>query len=195
MGVLADHLLVISGSATTTYLYWLCRSPLPDKEGYFVLFTYCGFFYPLQCVCSFCLSFMTCTWWFQLILPSFGWHVIPVGHFLQKSLNKNSKIGFFLLPTARPCPLTHDPPLPILAGYRLVVPGSHACFTFFTCCSCTYRVLEIVLYVLSCTFGFLWRGLFFDLPFLMTCFFWGLGLIGSWALFPCFCRTTLLFLL
>ena len=36
MGILADHLLVISSSATTTYLYWLCRSPLPDKEGYFV---------------------------------------------------------------------------------------------------------------------------------------------------------------
>ena len=146
VGVLADHLLVISGSATTTYLYWLCRSPLPDKEGYFVLFTYCGFFYPLQCVCSFCLSFMTCTWWFQLILPSFGWHIIPVGHFLQKSLNKNSKIGFFLLPTARPCPLTHDPPLPILAGYRLVVPGSHACFTFFAFCSCICRDLKIGVY-------------------------------------------------
>ena len=36
MGVLADHLLVVSCSATTTYLCWLCRSLLPDKENYFV---------------------------------------------------------------------------------------------------------------------------------------------------------------
>ena len=36
VGVLADHLLVISGLATTTYLCWLCRSPLPEKESYFV---------------------------------------------------------------------------------------------------------------------------------------------------------------
>ena len=36
VGVLVDHLLVVSGSATTIYLCWLCRSPLPDKEGYFV---------------------------------------------------------------------------------------------------------------------------------------------------------------
>ena len=36
MGVLADHLLVVSGSATTIYLYWPCRSLLSDKEDYFV---------------------------------------------------------------------------------------------------------------------------------------------------------------
>ena len=36
MGVLADHLLIVNCSATTTYLCWLYRSPLPDKEGYFV---------------------------------------------------------------------------------------------------------------------------------------------------------------
>jgi len=138
--------------------------PLPDKEGYFVcLFACCGFFYPLQCVCSLSLSLflMTCTWWFQLILTFFWWHVITAGHFSQKSLSKNPRIGFFPLPIARPCPLTHDPPLPILAGYRLVVPGSRACFILFTCRSCIYRVLEIGLYVLPCTFGFLWHGLFF----------------------------------
>ena len=134
-------------------------------------------FYPLQCLCSLSLFLMACTWWFQLILASFGWHVFPAGHFPQKSLSKNPRIGFFPLPTARPCSLTHDPPLLILAGYRLVVPGSCVCFTFFACCSCICRDLEIGLYVLPCTFGFLWRGLFFDLPFLMTCFFWGLGLI------------------
>ena len=119
---------------------------------------------------------MAGTYWFQLIFTSFGWHVIPTGHFPQKSLSKNPKIGFFPFPTARPCsllPLTHDPPLPILAGYKLVVPRSCACFTFFVCCSCIYRDLEIGLYVLPCIFGFLWRGLFSDLPFFMNYFFLG----------------------
>ena len=55
------------------------------------------------------------------------------------------------------------------------MPGSCVCFTFFACCSCICRDLEIGLYVLPCTFGFLWRGLFFDLPFFMTCFFLGVG--------------------
>ena len=127
-------------------------------------------------MCALSLSLMTCTRWFQLILASFGWYVIPVGHFPQKSLSKNPKIGFFSLPTIRPYPLTHDPSLPILAGYRLVVPGSRACFTFFTRHSCICRVLEIRLYVLSCTFGFLWRGLFSNLPSLWLASF------GDWAL-------------
>ena len=47
--------------------------------------------------------------------------------------------------------------------------------SFFACCSCICRDLEIGLYVLSCTFGFFWRGLFSDLPFFMTCFFLGVG--------------------
>ena len=189
MGVLVDHLLVISGSATTIYLCWLCRSPLPEKEGYFVCLLAVAFSTRYS-VCALSLSLplslplMACTWWFQLILVSFGWYVIPTGHFPRKNLSKNPKIGFFLLPTARPCPLIYDPPLLILAGYRLVVPVCRACFTFFTRHSCICCVLELVLYVLSCTFGFLWRGLFSDLPFFKTCFFWGLGLVGSWAFFP-----------
>ena len=127
---------------------------------------------------------MAYIWWFQLILASFGWHVIPAGHFPQKSLSKNPIIGFFPFPTTRPCPLTHNPPLPILAGYKLVVPGSRVYFTFFICCSYICRHLEIGLYVLPCTFGFLWRGLFSDLPLFMPYFFWGLGLVGSWAFLP-----------
>ena len=184
VGVFVDHLLVVSGSATTTYMCWLCCFPLLDKEDYFVCLLVIAFLLVTVCVLSLSLSLMVCTWWFQLILASFGWHVILAGHFPQKSLSKNPKIGFFPFPTARPCPLTHDPPLPILAGYRLVVPGSRACFTFFTRHSCICRVLEIGLYVLLCTFGFLWRWLFSDLLFFMTCFFWGLGLVGSWAFLP-----------
>ena len=177
MGVLANHLLVVSDSTTTTYLCWLCRSPLPNKKGYFVCLLPV-----IVCVLSLSLSlslsFMAGTYWFQLILTSFGWHVIPARHFPQKSLIKNPKIGFFPLPTTKPCPLLpliHDPPLPILAGYKLVVPGSYACFTFFACCSCICYDLEIGLYVLPCTFGFLWHRLFSNLPFFMTCFFLGVG--------------------
>ena len=135
-------------------------------------------------MCTLSLSLMACIWWFQLILTSFGWHVIPAGYFPQKSLSKNPKISFFPLPTARPYTLTHDPPFLILVGYRLVVLGSRACFTFYVCCSCICHGLELVLYVLLCTCGFLWRELFSDLLFFMTCFFWGLGLVGSWAFFP-----------
>ena len=126
-----------------------------------------------------------------LVVPThlyFFWVVChPSRTFLPKELEWEPQNRFFPLPTTRPCPflpLTHDPPLPILARYRLVMPGSRACFTFFTCCSCIYCVLEIGLYVLPCTFGFLWHGLFSDLPFFMTCFFWGLGLVGPWAFLP-----------
>ena len=45
-------------------------------------------------------------------------------------MNGNPKIGF--LPTARPyplLPLTHDPPLPVLAEYRLVLSRPCACST------------------------------------------------------------------
>ena len=149
------------------------------------MFACCGFFYPLQCVCSLSLSIPHGMHLVVSTHPYFFWgHVIPTGHFPQKSLSKNPRIGFFSLPTARPCPLTHGLPLPILAGYRLVVPRSRACFTFFTRCSCICRVMKIGLYVLPCTFGFLWRGLFSALPFFMTCFFWRLGLVGSWAFLP-----------
>ena len=120
--------------------------------------------------------------------PCFFWVACHLSRtFPPKELSKNPIIGFFPLPTTIPCPLlplTHDPPLPILVEYRLVVSRSCACFTFFACCSCICRDLEIGLYVLLCTFGFLWRGLFSDLPFFMTCFFWGLGLVGSWAFLP-----------
>ena len=52
VGVLADHLLVVSCSATTTYLYWLCYSPLPNKEGYFVCLFVCRGFSTHYSVCA-----------------------------------------------------------------------------------------------------------------------------------------------
>ena len=74
---------------------------------------------------------MACTQWFQLILASFGWYVIPTRHFPQKSLSRNSRIGFPFSswPDHALLPLTYDPPLPILARYRLVVSGPYACST------------------------------------------------------------------
>ena len=140
----------------------------------------------IVCVLSLSLSFPH---GMHLVVPThlyFFWVAChPSRIFPSKELEQEPRNKFFSpLPTARPCPLTHDPPLPILARYRLVVPGSRTCFTFFVCCSCICRDLEIGLYVLPCTFGFLWHGLFSDLPFFMTCFFWGLGLVGSWAFLP-----------
>ena len=43
----------------------------------------------------------------------FGWYIIPAGHFPQKSLSGNPKIGSLLLLTVRPHPLlprTRGPP-------------------------------------------------------------------------------------
>ena len=120
--------------------------------------------------------------------PYFFWVAYhPNRTFPIKKPEQKPKIGFFPLSTARPCPLlplTHDPPLTILARYKLVVHESCTCFTFLACCLCICRDLEIGLYVLACIFGFLWHGLFSDLPFFMTCFFWGLGFVRSWAFLP-----------
>ena len=159
--------------------------PFAKQRRLFYLFTCRGFFYPLQCVFSLSLSFPH---GIHLVVPThpyFFWIAChPSRTFPPKGSKQEPHNRFFPLPTAKPCPLTHDPPLPILTGYRLVVPGSHACFTFFVCCSYICCDLEIGLYVLPCTFGFLWRGLFSDLPLFMPCFFWGLGLVGSWAFLP-----------
>ena len=146
------------------------------------------------------MAFLSATVWvFSLPIP-YGIHLVVRVHpyffwvvchpsriFSPKEPEQEPQNRLSSLPTAKPyplLPLTYDPPLPILARYKLMVPGSHVCFTFFACYLCICRDLEIGLYVLSCTFGFLWRGLFSDLPFFMTCFFWGLGLVGSWAFLP-----------
>ena len=69
----------------------------------------------------------------SLNLSSFGWSVIPAGHTSQKSLGKSHKIGLFPSPHHQIIPpylWPMTPPRPILAGYRLVVSGPHACFPF-----------------------------------------------------------------
>ena len=52
VSVLTDHLLVVNCSATTTYLYWLCCSLLPDKENYFVCLLAMAFLPVTVCVPS-----------------------------------------------------------------------------------------------------------------------------------------------
>ena len=185
VGVLADHLLVVSCSAITTYLCWLCRFPLLDKEGYFVCLLAVAFLPVTVCVLSLSISHGM-----HLVVPThpyFFWVACHPSRTLPPKEPEQEPHNIFFPLGARPCsllPLTHDPPLPILAGYRLVVSESCACFTFLACCLCICRDLEIGLYVLACIFGFLWRGLFSDLPFFITCFFWGLGLFRSWAFLP-----------
>ena len=85
-----------------------------------------------QCGYSLLLSHMACTQWFQFILASFGWYIIPAGQFPKKSLIRNPTIDFPPFPTTRSCPilpLSHDPPLPVFAGYMLVMYGPCACST------------------------------------------------------------------
>ena len=73
----------------------------------------------------------------------------------KRGLGRNREIDTFPFPhhqTIPPLPLTSylwpmAPPCPILAGYRLVVPGPCACFPFryvqeSACCSCVCRDLE-----------------------------------------------------
>ena len=66
-------------------------------------------------------------------LASFGWSIIPAGHTSQKSLGRSRKISLFPSPhhqTIPPYLWPMTPPHPILARYKLVVPGLHVCFPF-----------------------------------------------------------------
>ena len=153
----------------------------------FYLFVYRG---TLTCydmgALSLFLFLMACTQWFQLILTSFRWYVIPTGYFPQKSLSRNPRIGFPLSPSSDYAllPLTHDPPLPVLARYRLVVSRPYACstsvyvqnllavhaFAVVRMLVCTFCLPSLTSYVLSC--------FIISHPF-MACSLWG------WALFDC----------
>ena len=83
----------VSCSATTTYMCWLCHSPLPDKEDYFV--------------CLFIVAFLSTTMWvFSLAIPhgihlvipthpTFFWVVChPTRTSPQKNLSRNPRIDF-----------------------------------------------------------------------------------------------------
>ena len=103
----------VSYPAITTTLCQSCHVPFPDKRVLFCFLDLQGIPIRIKVVYSLLLTPMACTQRFQLIFPSFGWYVIPARHFLQKSLSRNPKIDFPLLPTARPyslLPLTHGLP-------------------------------------------------------------------------------------
>ena len=75
-------------------------------------------------------------------------------------------------------------PLPILAGYKLVMFGPCACFTpvyvqNLPCCSCICHDLGAFLHILSLIFDFLWRELLSNSSFSMARSLW------RWALLDC----------
>ena len=103
----------VSCLATTTYLCWLCHSPLLDKENYFVYL--------------FIVTFLSTTVWvFSLSIPH-GMHlVVPIHPFLfwvvchlsrtfpPKEFEQELQNRLSLLLTTRPypfIPLTYNPPL------------------------------------------------------------------------------------
>ena len=72
----------------------------------------------------------------HLVVPIhiyFFWTVChPSETFPPKEPKQESQNRFSPLPTSRPCPLlplTHNPPLPVLAGYKLVISGPYMCST------------------------------------------------------------------
>ena len=90
------------------------------------------------------------------------------------------------------------PPRPILAGYRLVVPGPCACFPFryvqeSACCSCVYRDLETLrLCFLTFHVGFsLVSRSIQELGFI---WWWALHFFGPFLIFFISCNVELLFL-
>ena len=70
--------------------------PITRQRVLFSLLAYRGI--PIRIRVEYSLL-LACTQWFQLIFPSFGWYVIPVKHFPQKSLSGNPKIGFPFSPS------------------------------------------------------------------------------------------------
>ena len=106
-------------------------------------------------------------------LCPFGWYVIPTGHFPQKSLSRNLKIGFPLSPPLNHAllPLTHDLTVSctgwVQAGevWALRLPLFHVC-PKSACCLCICRPFLTIFW-----FPFpLWLTLFVAGPCLMVGF-------------------------
>ena len=100
------------GCTCRPLLVRLCATPHHQtKENYFVCLFAVAPFLTMVWVLSF--FFLPIPHGMHLVILtqfcSFGWCVIPAGHFPQKSPRRNLKIGFSPLPIAKPCPLTSDP--------------------------------------------------------------------------------------
>ena len=106
--------------------------------------------------------------------PCFFWVVChPSRTFPPKEPKQECQNRFSHFPTTKPCPLlplTHDPPLPILARYRLEVFGPCTCSTSLLAAHASAVVWRLCLHILPCTFDFLWRESFSDLPSPVACF-------------------------
>ena len=152
LSVLTDHHWFVSLLTSTTYLCWSCHSPSLDKEDYFVFLFVVALLPATLWVLFLFPSFMAYTQWLQLILTSFRQYVIPAGHFPQKSRSRNPRICFPLspLPDHTLLPMTHDPPPPVLAGYRLV--KSRPCMCSTSACVQNLPAAFAVVWRLLCTF-------------------------------------------
>ena len=82
----------VSYPATTIYLCWPCQIPLPDKKNYFVRLFIMVFLSGTRWT-----SFLTIPHGMHLVVlthPSLFWgYAISAGHFPQKSLSGNPRIG------------------------------------------------------------------------------------------------------
>ena len=114
------------------------------------------------------MAFLFATMWvFSFAIPH-GMHLVVQTHpylfwvvcypcrtFPPKEPEQKPYNRFSLFPTAKPyflLPLTHDPPLPVLAGYRLVMSRPCACSTFVYVQNLFAAHAFAVIWRLICTF-------------------------------------------
>ena len=115
---------------------------------------------------------MACTYWLQLIRPSFGWYVIPAGHLPQKNLSGNPKVGFpFSPPSDHTLSylrlMTHHSCIgwvQVGSAWALRVPHFHVRQKLVRY-SCVCHGLEVHLCILPLILNLLWRELFSNFPF------------------------------
>ena len=115
---------------------------------------------------------MACTLWFQLILPSFRWYVILVGHLPKKNLIRNPRIGFSFSPSPDHTlpylwPMTHHS---CIGWVQVGSAGALFVLHFRVCqklvrCSCVRYGLEVHLCIFPLILDLLWHELFSDFLF------------------------------
>ena len=150
----------------------VCHSPLPDRGRF--QFSPCrstSFLPRYKCFLSLLSEHaptvppQTCLFWVvchpsRTYLPKEAWAGAVNRFFPLPPPPNHTPFTSYLWPMAPPCP--------ILAGYRLVVPGPCACFPFkfvqeSACCSCVCRDLETLR--LHFSWPFMWAFLWFFAPF------------------------------
>ena len=115
---------------------------------------------------------MACTYWLQLILPSFGWYVIPARHLPQKNLSGNPRVGFSFSPPSNHTLsylwlMTHHSCIgwvQVGSAWALRVPHFRVRQKLVRY-SCVCHGLEVHLCILPLILDLLWRELFSNFPF------------------------------